>query len=66
MQAAYAEKRPPPGAVIAIQICGDFLGFHPHLHIRVSDGCFYKNGMFSVAPAADTITDPDYPAEAYF
>jgi len=30
------------------------LGFHPHLHILVSDGCFQKNGMFSVSPAVDT------------
>ena len=29
------------------------LGFHPHLHILVSDGCFHKNGMFSVSPAID-------------
>ena len=29
------------------------LGFHPHLHILVSDGCFHKNGIFSVSPAID-------------
>ena len=29
------------------------LGFHPHLHILVSDGCFHKNGLFSVSPAID-------------
>jgi len=43
-----------PGAVVAIQTFGDFLGFHPHLHILVSDGCFHKNGVFSVSPAVDT------------
>ncbi|MBC8441861.1 MAG: transposase [Deltaproteobacteria bacterium] len=43
-----------PGAVIAIQTFGDFLGFNPHLHILISDGCFHENGMFSVAPAIDT------------
>ena len=42
-------KDSAPGAVIAIQTFGDFpLGFHPHLHILVSDGCFYENGLFSV------------------
>ncbi len=41
------------GAVVAIQTFGDFLGFHPHLHILVSDGCFFKNGMFSVSPAVE-------------
>ncbi|MAF34092.1 MAG: hypothetical protein CL941_09115 [Desulfobacter sp.] len=30
------------GAVVAIQTFGDFLAFHPHLHILVSDGCFYE------------------------
>jgi hypothetical protein len=43
------------GAVIAIQTFGDFpQRFHPHLHILVSDGCFHKNGMFSVSPSVDT------------
>jgi hypothetical protein len=29
-------------------------GFHLHLHILVSDGCFHENGMFSFSPNADT------------
>ncbi len=33
---------------------GDFLGFNPHLHILGSDGCFYGEGMFKVAPRFDT------------
>jgi len=42
---------PIPGAVIAVQTFGNFLGFNPHLHILVTDGCFYgNNGMFRVAP----------------
>jgi len=40
-----------PGAVIAVQTFGDFLGFHPHLHILYTDGCFYGNGMFRPALA---------------
>ena len=47
-------RKAVPGAVIAIQSFGDFLGFNPHLHILISDGCFHENGMFSVAPAIDT------------
>jgi hypothetical protein len=31
----------------------NFLAFHPNLHILVSDGCFYENGMFSASPAVD-------------
>ena len=47
------EKNPLPGAVIAIQTFGDFLGFNPHCHVLVTDGCFYGSGMFRVAPLLD-------------
>ena len=51
MQNAVPEKEPLPGAVIAVQTFGDFLGFNPHCHIILTDGCFYGNkGMFRVAP----------------
>jgi hypothetical protein len=50
LQEAVPENEPIPGAVIAIQSFGDFLGFNPHCHILVTDGCFYGNGMFRVAP----------------
>jgi hypothetical protein len=42
-----------PGAVIAIQSFGDFLGYNPHAHILLTDGCFHDNGMFRVAPRFD-------------
>jgi len=42
-----------PGAVIAIQTFGDFLGFHPHCHVLCTDGCFYGKGVFRVAPRFD-------------
>jgi hypothetical protein len=44
------ERNPLPGAVIAVQTFGDFLGFNPHCHILITDGCFYGKGMFRVAP----------------
>jgi ribosomal protein S27E len=51
LQEAVPQNDPIPGAVIAIQTFGDFLGFNPHCHILVTDGCFYgDNGMFRVAP----------------
>ncbi|OHE22889.1 MAG: hypothetical protein A2Z43_04110 [Syntrophobacterales bacterium RBG_19FT_COMBO_59_10] len=50
LQEAVHENNPIPGAVIAIQSFGDFLGFNPQCHILVTDGCFYGNGMFRVAP----------------
>jgi hypothetical protein len=50
MQQAASEKEPVPGAVIAWQTFGDFLGFNPLCHILVTDGCFYgEKGMFRVA-----------------
>jgi hypothetical protein len=41
-------KQIEPAAVNAIQTFGDFLGFNPHCHMLVADGCFHENGMFSV------------------
>ena len=49
-------KKTVPGAVIAIQSFGDFLGFNPHLHVLISDGRFHENGMFAVSPHIDTGT----------
>jgi hypothetical protein len=50
LQDVIPEKDPVPGAVIAIQTFGDALGFNPHCHILVTDGCFHSKGMFRVAP----------------
>ena len=53
-QGAVPEQNAVPGAVIAIQSFGDFLGFNSHLHVLASDGCFYGQGMFRVAPRFET------------
>jgi hypothetical protein len=50
LQEVAHERNPVPGAVIAIQTLNDVLGFNPHCHILVTDGCFYGKGMFRVAP----------------
>ena len=34
-------------------LCREVIKAVPHRHILVSDGCFHKNGMFSVSPAVD-------------
>jgi len=52
-QEAVPEEDAVPGAVIAIHSFGDFLGWHPHLHVLCTDGCFYGNGMFRVAPVLE-------------
>lgn len=51
IQNSVPEFNPIPGAVIAIQTFGDFLGFNSHCHILLTDGCFYgEKGIFPVAP----------------
>ena len=50
----FVEEEAVPGAVIAIQSFGDFLGFNSHLHVLASDGCFHSQGMFRVAPRFET------------
>ena len=41
------EEEAIPGAAIAIQSFGDFLGFKPPLHVLGSTGCFYGGGPTS-------------------
>jgi len=53
-QETVSEDGAVPGAAVAIQSFGDFLGFNPHLHILGTEGCFYGNGMFRVAPHFET------------
>ena len=47
------DSKAVPGAAVAIQTFGDFLGFNPHLHVLISDGCFHKSGMLTVSPGID-------------
>jgi len=49
-QVLVDEDKSVPRATIAIQTFGDFFGFNPHTHILISDGCFYGEGKFKVAP----------------
>ena len=53
LQAVTHEKNPVPGAAITIQTFGDVLGYNPHCHILVTDGCFYTKGMFRIAPSLE-------------
>ncbi len=53
-QETLPEEDAVPGAVIAIQSFSDFLGFNSHLHVLSTDGCFYDQGMFRVAPRFET------------
>jgi len=49
-QSCLPGKNSVPGAVIALQTFGDFLGFNPHGHVLITDGCFPEKGLFVVAP----------------
>jgi hypothetical protein len=35
-----------PGAVGFVQIAGELLNFHPHVHLLVTDGGFLPDGSF--------------------
>ena len=50
MKQTVAFEDAVPGAVIAVQSFGDFLGFNSHLHVIGTDGCFYGNGSFKTCP----------------
>jgi len=43
-QEATPEEDALPGAAVAIQSFGNYLGFNPHCHMLSTDGCFYGNG----------------------
>jgi hypothetical protein len=53
MNSAVRDSKAVLGAAIAIQTFGDFLGFNPHLHVLISDGCFHESGLLTVAPNID-------------
>ena len=38
------------GAVMAIQTFGDYVRWHPHIHVLLADGLFRENGVFYVMP----------------
>ncbi|NBD37212.1 MAG: IS91 family transposase [Verrucomicrobia bacterium] len=42
-----------PGVIIAIQTFGDYLNFHPHLHILITDGAFVGHHTFHALPRTD-------------
>jgi len=39
-----------PGMVVCVHTYGNFVNFHPHLHILTTDGGFTANGVFHVLP----------------
>jgi Zn finger protein HypA/HybF involved in hydrogenase expression len=39
-----------PGMVMTIHTFGEYLDFHPHLHMLVADGLFKRSGWFHVHP----------------
>ena len=41
------------GLIMVIQTFGDYLNFHPHIHVLAADGLFRKSGLFHVMPNRD-------------
>ncbi|MGY8659295.1 MAG: IS91 family transposase, partial [Verrucomicrobiales bacterium] len=41
------------GAIAAVHTFGDYLIFHPHLHLLAADGLFTSDGRFHCMPAED-------------
>lgn len=41
------------GAIAAVHTFGDYLIFHPHLHVLAADGLFTPDGRFHCMPAED-------------
>ncbi len=39
-----------PGLIVAVQTFGDFLFWHPHVHVLAAAGVFAPNGDFHLAP----------------
>jgi hypothetical protein len=39
-----------PGMVVCVHTYGNFVNFHPHLHVLTTDGGFTANGVFHVLP----------------
>jgi hypothetical protein len=42
-----------PGAIVSIQMAGNFLNWHPHLHVLATAGAFPVEGNFLRAPHVD-------------
>jgi hypothetical protein len=42
----FEDETVVPGAVGFIQTAGEMLGWHPHAHLRLSDGVFDRAGTF--------------------
>ena len=45
------EQDAVPGATVAVHTFGDLLETNSHLHILVTDGCFWGDDNFTVAPS---------------
>ncbi len=39
-----------PGIVMTIHTFGEYLDFHPHLHMLLADGLFVGSGLFYLLP----------------
>jgi hypothetical protein len=45
-----------PAAIVLIQTAGEFLNWHPHLHVLTATGAFRADGSFAPSPYFDATT----------
>ena len=50
LQSTFINHQLFPGIVMAIHTFGEYLDFHPHLHLLMADGLFLRDERFLVLP----------------
>jgi len=55
VQAALGEREVVPGLIVCAQTFGSMAHLHPHLHVRMTDGGFRRDGTFVPLPEPDLV-----------
>ena len=53
VQATLGEREAVPGLIVCVQRFGSVAHLHPHLHVRMSDGAFRRDGTFVPLPTPE-------------
>lgn len=53
---AYTGGDALPAAIVLIQTAGEFLNWHPYLHVLTATGAFRADGSFAPSPYFDATT----------
>jgi hypothetical protein len=55
-----------PAAIVSIQTAGEFLNWHPHLHVLAPAGSFRTNGCFVHSPVDTVVRRGLFQADVLF